>query len=419
MGLVNDHGKSLAFQLPHQLLNIQEFVDGGHNDFDIAVEGVRQVFGGACLIHDLDEAGFVLQRQHRVLKLAVHHNSVGDDADRIKNDSVLPVVKGGQTVRQPRDGVGFPAARRVLDEIIFLAVVLYHVRSQLAHNMKLMIAGENQPFPGHAPSGSGVPSGLLLQENHFINQIQKGVFFENILPHIGDIDAVFVVGVPLAGVDSHSAALVEGQEEGGLPLQVGTQVDLVQIHGKVGQAPRLELQQAGLAVPLILVLADGVLTALSAGVAFQLKGEDSNAVEKNHKVYALPLFVPDFLHHREDVLLIQGLRLPVEGGGRLSVHQAQGDAVVKLHAVLQHIQQAPVLSIDLVVDVVEDRPAGLFAVELLQPGQGVLLGPLQKGEQQLHIHAAAGIIRHGRAHPIAVLLPQHFQNVCLIICPLP
>lgn len=60
---------------------------------------------------------------------------------------------------------------------------------------------------------------------------------------------------------------------------------------------------------------------LPAGVAFQLKGENGNAVEKNHKVNALPLFVPDFLHHREYILLIQRLRFLVEGGGGPAVHE--------------------------------------------------------------------------------------------------
>ena len=61
MGLVDDYGKSLAFQLLHKFLNVHELVDGSHNNFCIAVEGIRKIFGRAFFIHDLDQTGLVLQ----------------------------------------------------------------------------------------------------------------------------------------------------------------------------------------------------------------------------------------------------------------------------------------------------------------------------------------------------------------------
>ena len=258
---------------------------------------------------------------------------------------------------------------------------------------------------------------FFLQEYDFVNEIQHRIFFEDIFPHIGNIDAVCVVRVALTRVDANTTTFIEWQEKGRPSFQVGTHIDFVQVHGKVSQTARLKFQQTGFVIPLELILTDRILIILPAGVAFQLKGENGNAVEEDYKVNALTLFVPDFLHHRENILLIQRLRFLVEGGGGLAVHEGQGYPVIKLHTVLQHIQQAAAFLIDLIVDVVEDGLAGPDAIEFFQSGLCIRLGSLHKGEQQLHIHAVAGIVSCRGTDLIAVLLPQHFQNVCLIICP--
>ena len=222
---------------------------------------------------------------------------------------------------QPCNGIGFAAAGRVFNEIVFLAVVFYDICHQLAHGIELVIPRENQRFLSNTLTGIRVFLGFFLQENDFINQIQNRIFFENIFPHIRNIDAVFVVGVTLTRVDSNAAAFIERQKEGRFSSQIGAHIDFVQVHGEVSQASRLKFQQTGLVIPLELILTDCIFVVLSAGIAFQLKGENGNAVEKNHKVNALPLFVPDFLHHREYILLIQRLRFWVEGGGGLAVHE--------------------------------------------------------------------------------------------------
>ena len=64
---------------------------------------------------------------------------------------------------------------------------------------------------------------------------------------------------------------------------------------------------------------------------------------------------------------------------------------------------------------IEDCLAGLVLIQLLQPGQSILLGCLQEGKQQFCVHAVAGFKRVGRPNLIAVLIPQHFQDICLII----
>ena len=63
---------------------------------------------------------------------------------------------------QPCNGIGFAAAGRVLNEIVFLAVVFYDICHQLAHGIELVIPGENQCFLGHTLTGIRVFLGILL-----------------------------------------------------------------------------------------------------------------------------------------------------------------------------------------------------------------------------------------------------------------
>ena len=174
------------------------------------------------------------------------------------------------------------------------------------------------------------------------------------------------MGVALARVNPNAAAFVERQKEGRFSFQIGAHIHFVQVHGEVSQAARLEFQQSGLIISLKLILTDRILIVLSTGVAFQLKSKNSNAIEENHKINAFALFVPYFLHHWEYILLIQRLRFLVEGGGGLTVHEGQRYTVIKLHAVLQYIQQAAAFLIDLIVDVIEDGLAGPVAIEFFQ-----------------------------------------------------
>ena len=143
---------------------------------------------------------------------------------------------------QPRNGIGFATACRVFNEIVFLTVVFYDICHQFAHGIELVIPGKNQRFLGNTFTGIRVFLSFFLQENDFINQIQHRIFFENVFPHIRNINAVFVVGVALAGVNPNAAAFVERQKEGRFSFQIGTHIDFVQVHSKMGQAARLEFQ---------------------------------------------------------------------------------------------------------------------------------------------------------------------------------
>ena len=195
--------------------------------------------------------------------------------------------------------------------------------------------------------------------------------------------------VALAGVDINTAALVERQKRR-IFLSDWCTYRLVQVHSKVSYTPYLEFQQTGLVIPLKLILTNSILIVLSAGVAFQLKGKNCNAVKKDYKVNVLYLFVLDFLHYREDISLIQHRCLLVEVVADLRNMMVKDTPLS--NAVFKHIQQAAVFLIDLIVNVVENGLAGLVAIELFRPSQRILLGCFQKGEQQIHIRAVARIV---------------------------
>ena len=183
---------------------------------------------------------------------------------------------------QPSNCICLTTTGRVLNQVVLFGVVFHHIRYQLTHSIKLMIAGENQGFLSFSLAGVRVFLGFILQENDLVDQIQYSVLLQDILPHIGHVDAVRIVGVTLTGIDTFAAAFVEGQEERGLTLQVGTHIYLVQVHGEVCQTTCLEFQQTSLGITLIFVLTDGILIILSAGIALQFKSEDGNAIQEDY-----------------------------------------------------------------------------------------------------------------------------------------
>ena len=149
----------------------------------------------------------------------------------------------------------------MLNQIVFLAVVFHYIRHQLANGIELVIPGENQRFLSDTLAGVRIFLCLFLQKNNFVNQIQHRIFFENVFPHIGNINAVFVVRVTLAGVNTNTAAFIKRQKEGRFSFQIGAHIDFVQVHGEMSQAARLEFQQTSLVIPLILIL-PGTMTSL-------------------------------------------------------------------------------------------------------------------------------------------------------------
>jgi hypothetical protein len=102
MSLVNNHGEMFAGLILDTLKNITERLHGGDDNFGIAVQGCRKVFGMAVIIHNFNKATFVLNLHNGILQLPVYHNTVGDDNHRIKDSLIIIRMERGQLMSQPR-----------------------------------------------------------------------------------------------------------------------------------------------------------------------------------------------------------------------------------------------------------------------------------------------------------------------------
>ena len=100
-------------------------------------------------------------------------------------------------------------------------------------------------------------------------------------------------------------AAVERQKPRRLAFQVGTELDLVLVHGKVGHAAA-ELEQFLTRVAVLLVLPDGVVRRLFREVVLQFKREDRQSVDEK----------PDI--ERPLRLVLAVAKLPDDGDNRFS-----------------------------------------------------------------------------------------------------
>ena len=102
----------------------------------------------------------------------------------------------------------------MLNQIILRRAILAHIRQQLADHVKLVISGKDDVFGLLRFPGQLILAFLGFDEDELADEVEDGILFQNVLPHIGD--AVFVLegGVTRTGIDAFAVAHVEGQEEG-------------------------------------------------------------------------------------------------------------------------------------------------------------------------------------------------------------
>src|SRR5665648_497820 len=138
-----------------------------------------------------------------------------------------------------------------------------HVGQEPADHIELVVSRPDL----HRPPAAGL---LVLGLHHLgvvLEDIGEAVLSEDALPQVVGLEAVRVGRVARAVVP----APVEGQEPGGLALEVRAEAHLVLIHGEVGHAaPKLEELLARVAVALVLL--DGVGDGLLGQAVLQLEG---------------------------------------------------------------------------------------------------------------------------------------------------
>ena len=247
-------------------------------------------------------------------------------------------MQRSQTVRQPCDRVCFAGTCTVLNQIILRCAVVTDITQQLANHIKLVIPRKYDILRPFRFSCQLILAFLGFDKDELTDEVKDGILGQNIIPHIGHAVFVFEGRVSRTGVDSFAVAHVKRQEESGVACELGSHIDLLQIHCKVHQTSSFEPKQPGLRVTVNTVLIDGILIGLTYGIALQLKGHDSKTVQENHQVNTLIIACPDLLHDGENILFVVCQQLTVEGGCRLGIHK------LKLHvgnfnSMFQHIQQ--------------------------------------------------------------------------------
>ena len=414
MCLVNDDCKTLIFQPLHAVNDIRELLNGGSDNFGIAIQCYCQVSGVALIVHHANKTGLMLHTHDGFLQLAVNNHAVGNDDDIIENNLIVGIMQRSQTVSQPCDGVGLAGTGTVLNQIVLRGAVFTDISQNLADNIQLMIARENEVFGTFHLAGLLIDLFLHLNENELADEVKDGILGQNILPHIGHAVLVLKCGVTCTGGHTFTITHVERKEECSFSRKSGGHVDLFQIHSEVDKAACLEQEQTGLGATLGAVLIDGILVRLSGGVALQLKGDDGKAVQEDNHINALFITCPDLLHDGKNVHAVLAGQIRVKGCGGFGVHQVQM-AVGDFDAVLQHLDQTTTGLGGLRVDEADDGVLQISLVDLAEIVHRVRLSVVQEFEQHLTVNGEIAVKVGGFANDIAIVLGQPFQQEFLIV----
>ena len=114
----------------------RELLHRGDDDLLALGDELAQV---ARVLGVADRGAHLGELLDRVPDLLVEDAPVGDDDDRVEDRRVV-LRQADQLVREPGDGVGLAAARRVLDQVAPARAVLPRVGQELAHHVELVVA---------------------------------------------------------------------------------------------------------------------------------------------------------------------------------------------------------------------------------------------------------------------------------------
>ena len=159
-------------------------IDGGGDDFCIAVQSNRKVSGIALVIHHANKASLVLHTHNGLLELPVYNNSVSDDDHVIKDDFIVSIVETRQAVRKPSDGIRLAGTCAMLYQIVLSCAVFPDVCQQLPNRIQLVVARENQALASlHLPC-SLIDLLVDCHKDKAADEVEDGILGQNILPHI-------------------------------------------------------------------------------------------------------------------------------------------------------------------------------------------------------------------------------------------
>ena len=210
----------------------------------------------------------------RVADLLVEDASVGDYDDGVEHPRVV-LPESDQLVGEPGDGVGLPAAGRMLDEISLPGAVPARIGQESPHHVELVVARPDLLFPLLARL-------LILGLNDLcvvLQDVGQSVAGNDARPEVLSFEAVRIRRVPGTIVP----ALVEWQEPRGFALEVRAEPHLVLIHGKVRHRAA-ELEELFARVAVTLVLFHSVFDRLLGEAVLQLERGDRQAVDEQAEV---------------------------------------------------------------------------------------------------------------------------------------
>ena len=392
MGLVHDHSVTALRDLALPCLRLRLLLRGcilrrlcaGHvqqpaqderkllqrSDHDLGAVDQRRGKLLAVLVDGLDHALGMFNLVDRILKLLIEHPPVGDDDDAVEDLSVLAIVQAGQAMRQPRDTVGLPAPRRMLDQIVVARPFAPRRGDGLPHRVELVVARKNHRLLGDAPLTALAIVDLLLsllQEHEVPKDVEEAVALEHVFPEVARPVAGRMLRIAGAALNlAWMAAAVEGQKVGVRAAQPRRHLHLVRIGGEVDQGARLEAEERRARVAVLLVLAHCVSPVLTCAGILQLAACDRQPVHREQDVQRVVLArMTEYLpRDRELVLGVKRQDLLVEAVRRLEIRETEGLAI-ELEAVAQDVQRT------LEVELFDQRASN----------QGLQPGPMQRAHR--------------------------------------
>lgn len=283
----------------------------------------------------------------------------------------------------------------MLNQIVPPGTVGRDVGQQLPHHVQLMVPGKDQRLLSDGLHGAVWELLFLLfhlQMEELLQDVHHAVLLKDLFPEVGRGVAVRVRGIALAAVlPGPVGALVEGQEPGILPGQLGGHPDLGVIHAEKAQDALVELKAEFPWVTVIHPLPLGVLHGLPRVLVFQLKGENRDAVDGQHHVHGF-LRVGGVVPLAVALDLVPGIPLSgglVEAGLGHEVADVEGDAPV-LEPVAEDGEEPVHFTGGVKGDA--ELPHGVDLVLLLEAGPLLGLGGLDKADQGADVEAQIGII---------------------------
>src|SRR3990172_1938083 len=253
----------------------------------------------------------------------------------------------------------------MLDEVPVTGSALAYVCEQLPYDVQLMVAREDLQLTLAA-------GGLVLFLDNLsivLEDVGEATPRQKFAPEVVGLQPIRVRRVAGAVVP----ALVEGQEEGVLPLELREHHHLLVIDRQVHDAA-LELEQKLSGVSVAAVLLNRVVHSLLRQVVLQLEGCDGQAVYEQAQVQGEHRLVPAILklpRNAEDVLVEQLPGLSI-ARRRSSVEEIDRRRPV-LDPLSQNIDHAPLRDLTLKPseELLAARPLLLYAEqpERLRPGR--------------------------------------------------